>query len=351
MQWRKDMGGLDFSQFHDIWLEDFEGALQPMDEPYFQAKQIAPGTWQVLSAGDYTYVVEGDEEVIVIDSGYGAGCLRAFCQSLVPGKPVYRVLNTHNHFDHTLNNYQFDAVYMSKACYAGRWSPMGELAALDVPTDYPVVFLRDGDVIDLRGRPLEVYNIEEHCTGSLQFLDRKNRILFCGDELNGNFFDSRISVEHSFRNLSRWKSFRGAYDTLCAGNGIHDAVFVDRYYETAKYILSGHANEGEEFYVPHEDHIASAPMIDGHPVKTRRGPNMEGLAAPLAAAGYGRHLKLNHGRGCFCFTRKLTPDGMFDRQLIRNGCRFCYYLNRIWDRSDPSSNQIGSPMDRKGEHL
>lgn len=351
MQWRKGMDGLDFSQFHDIWLEDFEGALQPMDEPYFQAKQIAPGTWQVLSAGDYTYVVEGDEEVIVIDSGYGAGNLRAFCQSLVPGKPVYRVLNTHNHFDHTLNNYQFDAVYMSEACYAGRWSPMGELAALDVPTDYPVVFLKDGDVIDLKGRPLEVYNIEEHCTGSLQFLDRKNRILFCGDELNGNFFDSRISVEHSFRNLSRWKSFRDACDTLCAGNGVHDAVFVDRYYETAKYILSGHANEGEEFYVPHEDHIASAPMIDGHPVKTRRGPNMESLAAPLAAAGYGRHLELNHGRGCFCFTRKLTPDGMFDRQLTRNDCRFCYYLNRIWDRSDQSSNQIGSPMDRKGEHL
>lgn len=351
MQWRKGMDGLDFSQFHDIWLEDFEGALQPMDEPYFQAKQIAPGAWQVLSAGDYTYVVEGDEEVIVIDSGYGAGNLRAFCQSLVPGKPVYRVLNTHNHFDHTLNNYQFDAVYMSEACYAGRWRPMGELAALDVPTDYPVVFLKDGDVIDLKGRPLEVYNIEEHCTGSLQFLDRKNRILFCGDELNGNFFDSRISVEHSFRNLSRWKSFRDAYDTLCAGNGVHDAVFVDRYYETAKYILSGHANEGEEFYVPHEDHIASAPMIDGHPVKTRRGPNMEGLAAPLAAAGYGRHLELNHGRGCFCFTRKLTPDGMFDRQLTRNDCRFCYYLNRIWDRSDQSSNQIGSPMDRKGEHM
>ena len=66
MQWRKDMGGLDFSQFHDIWLEDFEGALQPMDEPYFQAKQIAPGTWQVLSAGDYTYVVEGDEEEMVM---------------------------------------------------------------------------------------------------------------------------------------------------------------------------------------------------------------------------------------------------------------------------------------------
>lgn len=344
MQWKKGMGALDFSAFHDIWMEDFEGNLKPMDEPYYNAKLIAPGTWQVLSAGDYTYVIEGDDEVIVIDSGNGAGNIREFCQSLVPSKPCYRLFNTHNHFDHTLNNYQFDVVYMHEKCYAGRWAPMGELAQLEVPTDYPVIFLKDGDVINLKGRPLEVFNIEEHCAGSLQFLDRKNRILFCGDELNGNFFDSRISVEHSFRNLSRWMSFRDAYDVLCAGNGIHTADYVNRYYETAKYILSGHENEGEEFYVPYEDHIASAPEIDGHPVKTRRGPNMEGFSVLLNEAGYGRHVELNHGRGCFCLSRKLTPDGMFDRELKRNDCRFCYYLNKIWDRRNDYSNDIGAAI-------
>lgn len=117
MKWEKGMGALDFSPFHDIWMEDFEGNLQPMDEPYRSAKEIAPGTWQVLSAGDYTCVIEGDDEAIVIDSG----------------------------------------------------------------------------------------------------------------------------------------------------NGIHSAGYVDRYYKTAKYILSGHAGEGEEFYVPYEDHIASAREINGQP--------------------------------------------------------------------------------------
>lgn len=344
MKWKRDMPGLDFSAHHDEWMEDFEGNLLPRDEPWHQAREIAPGTWQVLSVGDYTYVIEGDDEAIVIDSGIGAGNIRDFVRTLVPGKAVYRLFNTHNHFDHTLNNYQFDVVYMHEKCYAGRWSPMGGLGDLDVPTDYPVVFLKDGDVINLKGRPIEVYNIEEHCAGSLQFLDRKNRILFCGDELNGNFFDSRISVEHSFRNLSRWMSFRDAYDTLCAGNGIHPADYVDRYYETARYILSGHWNEGQELYVPHEDHIASARVIDGHPVQTRRGPNMEDFAIPLRAAGYGAAVDLNHGRGCFCLTRKLSPDGMFDRQLERNGCRFCYYLNKIWDRDNSQSNQISAMM-------
>lgn len=48
-------------------------------------------------------------------------------------------------------------------------------------------------------------------------------------------------------------SFRDAYDVLCAGNGIHDASYVDKYYETLKYILEGHENEGVEFYKPYED--------------------------------------------------------------------------------------------------
>ncbi len=331
MHWRKNMGPLDMSKFHNVLLEDDEGNLQPKDEPYFKARLITTGVWQVLSDGDYTYVVEGDDEIIAIDSGMGAGNIREFCQSLSE-KPLYRLLNTHNHFDHTANNYLFDAVYMSPKSYEGRCQPFGDFEGMDIPDDYPVVFLKDGDVINLKGRELEVFHIEEHCSGSLQFLDRKSRILFCGDELNGNFFDSRISVEHSFRNIKRWMSFRDSYDLLCAGNGIHDASYVDRYYETLKYILEGHENEGEEFYVPYEDPRASVSSLDGKPVYARRSPNMDLVADIMKVSGFEKHLELNGGRGCFCFMRKLSPDGIFDRQLERNGCRVCYYINRIWDK-------------------
>ena len=331
MRWKKNMDPLDMSKFHDILLEDEDGNIQPKDMPYFKAKLIAPGTWQVLSDGDYTYVIEGEDEIIAIDSGMGAGNIREFCQTLSE-KPLYRLFNTHNHFDHTASNFLFDAVYMSQKCYEGRCQAFGGFEGMDIPDDYPVVFLKDGDVINLKGRELEVFNIEEHCSGSLQFLDRQARILFCGDELNGNFFDSRISVEHSFRNIKRWMSFRDSYDLLCAGNGIHDAGYVDRYYETLKYILDGHENEGEEFFVPYEDPRASVSSKDGKPVFARRSPNMDFLADALRTAGFGKHLELNGGRGCFCFMRKLTPDGIFDRQLEMNGCRVCYYLNRIWDK-------------------
>ena len=329
MRWKRNLGSLDFSKFSNILLEDEDGDIQPKSEPYFKSKLIAPGTWQVLSDGDYTYVVEGDDEIIVIDSGLGAGSIREFCQTL-SDKPLYRILNTHSHFDHTANNYQFDAIYMSEKCYENRCRPFEDFEGIVIPDDYPVVFLQNGDVINLKGRGLEVYSIEEHSRGSLQFLDRKEGILFCGDEINGNFFDSRISVEHSLNNVKRWMEFRADYDLLCAGNGIHDASYVDKYYATLEYILDGHENEGEEFYIPYEDPRASISSKDGKPVYVRRSPNMDMLTEPLKTLGFEKHLELNGGRGCFCFTRKLDPSGIYDRQLEMNGCRVCYYLDRIW---------------------
>ncbi len=334
MNWHKNMGPLDFSAFENILLEDPWGDIRPQSEPYFHAEKIADGVWQVLSDGDHSYVVEGDDELIVIDAGIGAGSLRDFCQSLCPEKPLYRMLLTHAHGDHILNCYQFDCVYMSEDTYRLR-AHFGEFANMGVPDDYPVVFLHDGDVINLKGRPLEVLAIDEHMKGGLQFLDRKSRILFCGDELNGNFFDSSVSVEHSFRNLQRWTALRPYYDVLAAGNDLHDASYVERYLEIAEYILNGHENEGVAVYKPHTtDRISSISEKDGKRVFARRAPKMVGvgLEEKMIEAGYEENLKLNDGHFAFCFMRKLGPNGPFDRELVRNGAHFCYYLNRIWDK-------------------
>lgn len=44
--------------------------------------------------------------------GYGAGDIRAYCQTLTK-KPLSKIANTHHHFDHTANNSYFDLAYMS----------------------------------------------------------------------------------------------------------------------------------------------------------------------------------------------------------------------------------------------
>ena len=331
MKWTKNMDPIDFSPLHNTLLEDAEGDRQPRDEPYFKAKLIAPGTWQVLSDGDYVYVLEGDNELICIDSGMGAGNIRAFCQSLVPDKPLYRTLTTHCHFDHTANNYLFDVAYMSEKTYENRCNPLGEMAKLDFPDDYPVVFLKEGDVVNLKGRPLEVIAVEDHSLGSLQFLDRKNRILFSGDEYNGVVYSSNFSLEHSYRQTSKLMQYRSAFDRFCAGNGIFDVSYLDKCHAGIRYLLDGHTSEGEELYEAYLDPISSVDELDGKRVIARRSPDVSRLEQPLREAGYGTWIDVLGGKVGLQLKRKLTPNGIFDRQLMFEGIRIIYYCNRIWE--------------------
>lgn len=46
----------DWSCKKDIMLKGFDGKLVPMSEPYFAARQIAPGTWEILSSGDLSLI-------------------------------------------------------------------------------------------------------------------------------------------------------------------------------------------------------------------------------------------------------------------------------------------------------
>ena len=86
--------------------------------------------------------------------------------------------------------------------------------------------------------------------------------------------------------------------------------------------------------------MATISEKDGKKVYARRSPHFEGLAQVLIDAGYAEDVALNDGRACFCLLRKLTPDGIFDRELRRNDCRVCYYLNRIWDTPEPLASTI-----------
>lgn len=67
-------------------VEAEDDGLTSMDEPYYEPKLIAPDTWQIMSSGDYHYLLVGDEEGISIDTGYGAGNLREYLEGLC-GKP------------------------------------------------------------------------------------------------------------------------------------------------------------------------------------------------------------------------------------------------------------------------
>ena len=234
---------IDFSCKHDIWLEDEDGSLQRMDQPFFRAWPIAPGTWQILSDGDFSYMIEGEDEALLIDSGYGAGDIRAFAQSLTD-KPLSRICNTHDHFDHTANNSYFDLAYMSRETRELATRPFPSFSGIDFPRDYPVQEVTDGDVIPLRGRDLRVFFIPDHAVGSLAFLDEQARILFSGDEFMAHGKGLHGSVAHWAAMLEKLMPFRDRFDHLCAGAWpMMDASIVDNQLACARHILAGNEDE------------------------------------------------------------------------------------------------------------
>ena len=334
MNWKKNMPALDPNLWDDTILEDYEtGDRTPRNVPYYRNKKIADGVWQVLGNGDFVYLIEGDDEILCVDSGMGCGNVREYCQSIVPDKPLYRVLTTHSHGDHIVNNYLFDVAYMSKRTYDdihNRPMKMGP----DTPDDYPVVFIKEGDVINLKGRPLEVIGVEDHAMGSLQFLDRKSRILFSGDEFNGFFYNSNFTVEYSYSQTSKLMKYRDAFDIFCAGNGIWPGEFLDKSHAGIKYILDGHADEGKELYTAYLDPMSTIKELDGKRVIARRSPDFERLVQPLRDAGYGEWVDRLDGNAGFPLMRKLTKDGPWDRELLWDGIRIMYYRNHIWGKPE-----------------
>ena len=241
-------GSIDWSCKHHILLDNGDGTFSPMNEPYFRSELVAPGTWKVLSAGDYSYLVEGENEAVAIDTGYGAGNIRAYLQTLTE-KPVRNVINTHSHFDHTANNGYFEAAYMAAEALDRATIPYKSFEGIQFIQDYPRKAVAEGFVYDLGGRTLEVFQIPDHTPDGIALLDRKERLLFTGDEFMVMGKMLRVSVTTFHGYLEKLMAHRGEFDRLCAGGGVLDAAMLDGYYECAKAILAGERGEKETPHV------------------------------------------------------------------------------------------------------
>ena len=235
------MAYFDFSCKHDVLIENPDGSLQPMDEPFFQSELIAPNTWKILSDGDFQYLVAGDGEALIIDTGYGCGNLREYCEQLC-GMPVRWAANTHEHFDHTANNGYFDLVYLTEKAHKNATVPYASFAGIDFPRDYSVQHVKTGDIIPLKGRPLEVFEIADHTPGGAAFLDRKEHILFSGDEI-WERKPLTNSAEEFAAYLEKIVENENAYDVLWTGGGRIDGVVPRKQLENCRKIMAGAQGE------------------------------------------------------------------------------------------------------------
>lgn len=264
------MNTIDFSCKHDILIRNPDGSFSHMDEPYFEAEQIAPDTWKILSSGDYSYLVAGEKEAIAIDTGYGAGNIRAYMQTLTD-RPVRNVINTHHHFDHTAGNAYFDCVLMHPKAFDMATIPYASFAGIDFPRDYDRRAVYEGDTYELGGRTLEFFWIPDHTPDGIAVLDRKQRIFFIGDELMpmpiGKTLNVPVKVFAGY--LEMFRAHRHEYDRMFTGGGEFDPSYVDRYYACAMEILNGNG---------------------GKPFEARRGGPPEMPAGPNGETVYDRRI-------------------------------------------------------------
>lgn len=151
-----------------------------------------------------SYLVEGERDVAVIDTGLGVSDFRAMVALLSDRDPI--VLQTHGHWDHIGGSHAFERVLIHpNEAYAlrrgfpnrmyaplfspqrvkGRTLPDGfDLATAEIPPREPSGELSHGDVIDLGGREVEVFFTPGHSQGGVSLLDRQTGALFCGDAVN-----------------------------------------------------------------------------------------------------------------------------------------------------------------------
>ena len=136
------------------------------------------GTGKVMS-NESLYLVEGNEKSVLIDAGTNIKDLDKIIASITI-KPVMLVA-THVHPDHTGPSIDvFPELYINPADTVG------------IPQFMPnykgeVKFLKDGEIIDLGGRQLDVVFTPGHTPGSTTFIDKAAHYGFSGDSFgSGN---------------------------------------------------------------------------------------------------------------------------------------------------------------------
>ena len=199
-------------------------------------KQLKPYLYLMDEAHEATgYIVVGDEKVCVIDTMNGYNDLYKVVRDITD-KPIV-VVNTHGHPDHIFGNIYFEEAYLNPNDL-----PMAE-SFLEHPEFEEFCKgkncrfkefkpIKGGDVIDLGGKTLEVYDLPGHTPGGIILLLKEDRILFTGDSINHHLWmqlDGCLPLDEYVKELDK-------------------VMFLEK---EADLILHGHASDYDDISLMH----------------------------------------------------------------------------------------------------
>lgn len=205
-----------------------------MENTVLRSKKLFEDTWVIYIGNTTAYLIAGDNEGMMIDSGDTPCALREYCEELC-GRPVRKVANTHGHFDHTGGNGYFDVAYMGELAAEIARVPNGKQDASLFPVDdYEIVVVGEGFRFDLGNREIETFMLDGHSPDSTAYLDRKMRLLFVGDNLGKaplkfKCADPQPGVLRYAINVAKLMAHREEYDWVLRGHEdfAHDADLVN----------------------------------------------------------------------------------------------------------------------------
>lgn len=175
---------------------------------WFDVASIGPGIWSIAEPGHeeqvHSYLIEGERDVAVLDTGMGVGDFRGLVRELSDRDPL--VVQSHAHWDHIGASAEFERVLVHRAEAEDlardfpneqmrawfrpetlRGTPFPEEFDLDtatIPGTACTGYLEDGQQIDLGGRVVEIYHTPGHSPGGITVYDARSRLLFPADAVN-----------------------------------------------------------------------------------------------------------------------------------------------------------------------
>ena len=222
----------------------------------FEIKEINNHLWLLNDNDEATgYIVAGNKMAMVIDTMFGFVNVKEEAEKLT-GLPVICV-NTHGHVDHIGGNWCFDEVYMSASDMElakehlkrpelkAAWEENGCVA----PEVLPV---KDGQVFDLGGVTLQIYETPGHTAGEIMLLDKEDRILFTGDGTVMHLWlqlDESLPLKTQIASMQRLQEVRSEFDYVLTGHSkeLDDAVLFDDLLQAAIDLDNGNTENDEEY--------------------------------------------------------------------------------------------------------
>ncbi len=189
------------------------------------------------------FLLEGTEKSLVIDSGVsGLRNVKKLAED-TSGLPAI-LINTHADSDHIAGNKDFSTVLMhegDKGIYEQKKKelPLDAKKRIAKPR-----FVKDGDIIDLGNRPIEVIHIPGHTPGSIGLLDINNRVLYAGDSIQDGeiyMFGIHRNMDDYIVSLEKLNAVKNRFDIIRSSHNSLELnpVIIGKLIKAAKTVRSG----------------------------------------------------------------------------------------------------------------